>query len=168
MNNVVDRKTRNRNRRNLILLVLVFCLPMIVAWLVLKNIDSLRPAGSVNFGQLVQPPRPITDFALQNVAGEKVDLAAVQGHWSVFYFGQSDCNALCQETVSKIHQARLAQGKEMRRLRLYYIKSEPAPNNEATLAFLKPFWGISILSGEAAQVDSLRAQFAATDRKGVV
>ncbi|MFO7603423.1 MAG: SCO family protein, partial [Gammaproteobacteria bacterium] len=135
---------------------------MIVAWLVLQNIDSLKPAGSRNFGQLIEPPRPLTNFVLQDATGEKFDRDSVQGHWSVFYFGQSDCDAICQETVSKIHQARLAQGKEMRRLRLYYITSDAASLNEGTQAFIQPFWGISVVSGEVANVNGLREQFAAT------
>ena len=160
----VSNKVRNKNRRRLVLLILVFLMPMIVAWFVLKNIDTLMPSGSRNFGELIQPALPLQDFDLQNIDGTKFSLNEIKGKWSIFYFANSECSELCQTTLSKIHQARLGQGKEMHRLRHFYVNVDTKPATEATLKFLKPLTDIKLISGNAKAINNLLAQFKATGK----
>lgn len=162
MNSEVSTQVRNKNRRRLILIVLVFCMPLIVAWFVLKNIDTLKPSGSRNYGELVQPARPLTDFELQQMNTQKFTLADLKGKWNFFYFAGSACSEICQQTIAKIHQARLGQGKAMSRLRHFYVKTDSTELNQQTKDLLTPLTDFHVLSGNAKAIQALMAQFKAT------
>ena len=162
MNSEVSTKVRNKNRRRLILIILVFCMPLIVAWFVLKNIDTLKPSGTRNHGELVQPARPLVDFELQQMNKQKFSLADVKGKWSFFYFAGSACNDICQKTITKMHQARLGQGKEMSRLRHFYVKVDNAELDQQTRDLLAPLNDFHVLSGDSKAMTGLLAQFKAT------
>jgi len=162
MNN--PNQLRNKNRRNFVLLVVVFLMPMIVAWLVLKNIDTLKPSGSRNFGELIQPARPLQEFTLQLRDGVKFGLDEVRGKWNIFYFNKSECAQTCQETFTKLHQARLGQGREMHRLRFLYVNTDSATVTEQTLQFIKSLPETKIISGTQEELIKLEAQFEATGK----
>lgn len=162
MNN--PNQLRNKNRRNFVLLVFVFLLPMIVAWLVLKNIDTLKPSGSRNFGELVQPAMPLQEFTLQMREGAKFGLDETRGKWNIFYFNKSECAQLCQETFTKLHQSRLGQGREMHRLRFLYVNTDTAPVTEQTLQFIKTLPETKIIIGNAEELSKLKSQFEATGK----
>ena len=102
MSKPVSNEIRAKNRRSLVLLILVFCMPMIIAWFVLKNIDTLKPSKSRNMGELVHPARPLNDFVFTQLDNKKFTLKELRGKWSVVYFVTGDCEKICQETVSKM------------------------------------------------------------------
>ena len=162
MNNPIPNNIRAKNRRSLIILILVFCMPMIIAWFVLKNIDTLKPSKTRNKGELVQPAKPLADFELVQMDKKKFTLTELRGKWSVIYFAPADCEQVCQETISKIHQARLGQGKEMHRVRNVYINTSNEELNQQTQDFIKPLNDLNVLAGDKNTIDSFVAQFTAT------
>ena len=160
--NKVPTEVRNRNRRNLIIMIVVFIMPMAIAWFVLQNIDMFKPSGSRNFGQLVHPAIPLENFELKLSDDSPLVLDTIKGKWSVIFFAGSHCDALCQETVSKIHQARLAQGKEMHRLKYYYINSSAEPLDTQSAEFIKQFTDLRTASGDRQAIEKLMTQFSAS------
>ena len=162
MMNDDEIKIRNKNRRSLILLAVLFILPLLAAWFILKNINTFAPSGTRNYGELVRPARPLSDFTLQQSNGEKFGLKEMRGKWNVIYFGGNDCNKLCQEAISKVHQARLGQGADMHRVRDLYINIESGPMSAKSIDFLKKAPDFSVLRGSAAEINNLLAQFQAT------
>ena len=50
---------RNRKRLGLVLLVALFLTPLLAA--IVLNAVGWRPAGTRNYGELVEPPRPLAD-----------------------------------------------------------------------------------------------------------
>lgn len=164
MNDADAIKLRNKNRRSLILMVLVFLMPMLVAWFVLKNIDTLQPKESTNFGELVQPAKPLNEFSLIKGVDEKFTLEQIKGMWNIFYFSASDCNQICKDTLSKIHQARLGQGKEMRRVKLNYINIDGGPLVEAAQQYVDTMKEINTIHGDAVEVKNIISQFEAVGK----
>lgn len=155
---------RNKNRRSLILLMFVFLLPMIIAYIVKENKESLAPSGSRNLGELVRPAMPLQDFNLKNIDGTAIGLKEIQGKWSVFYFANSSCNEICQATLTKIHQARLGQGRDMHRLQNIYINIDTAPATDKTLKFIEPLTDIKLIGGDTRAISNLLDQFKATGK----
>ena len=164
MNDADAIKLRNKNRRSLILLVLVFLMPMLVAWIVLKNIDMLKPDESSNFGELVHPAQPVNEFSLIRGEDEKITLDSIKGSWNIFYFSGSDCNQVCMDTLSKIHQARFGQGKEMRRVKLNYINIDTNPLSEKTKEYVGTMREINTIHGDADAVNNILSQFESTGK----
>jgi cytochrome oxidase Cu insertion factor (SCO1/SenC/PrrC family) len=165
MNEQVSKEVRNKNRRSLIILVVIFILPVAIAWFVKENIDKFKPSGTSNFGQLVQPAIPLNEFSLKQADGTQFNLETTRGKWNIFYFTRNQCDQICVETISKIHQARLGQGKEMHRLHYYYINIDSQPLTAETAELLKPFKDLTLLSGETEAIKNLMGQFEATATK---
>ncbi len=162
MNNDELVKIRNKNRRSMILLATLFILPMLAAWFVLRNINTFMPSGTQNYGDLIHPARPLATFSLQQKDGTAFGVKEMRGKWNVIYFGGNDCTKVCQEALSKVHQARLGQGAEMHRVRDLYIDIDSGPISNKTAEFLKSVPDFSVLNGSAAEITRLLAQFKAT------
>ncbi len=69
-----ESQTRQRNRRQLWLLIALFALPPIAAWLFYFNPQWL-PTGRTNFGSLIEPPRAMQPIHPANPGRRPVRLA---------------------------------------------------------------------------------------------
>ena len=98
-------------------LFLLFAAPMIAAYLWQPGPDT----ASTNYGQLVDPARPITGVALRDLEGRPVDFASLAGKWTLLYFGAKDCDDICSKNLYKIERVRLTQNKNIRRVQGVYI-----------------------------------------------
>lgn len=95
----------------------LFAAPMIAAYLWHPGPD----AASTNYGQLVDPARPVTGISLRDLDGKPLDSASLTGKWTLLYFGGKDCGDVCRENLYKIERVRLTQNKNIRRVRSVYI-----------------------------------------------
>ncbi|MBC7982439.1 MAG: SCO family protein [Candidatus Obscuribacterales bacterium] len=57
-------------------------------------------APALTTGTLLQPPRPLPDFALVNHDGHVFTSQNLQGHWSVLFFGFTNCPDICPTTLT--------------------------------------------------------------------
>ena len=110
---------KKQNQRTLIMLVLAFIVPVVAAYLVYMNMDGSGKTN--NFGELINPPRPLVNFSLQTTEGKAFGFEQLKANWHLIYIGHGACEQPCQDTLSKMHQTRIAQGKPMSRVRLLYI-----------------------------------------------
>lgn len=102
-------------RLTLLLIVLVFLLPMIAAYL-------YRPSGEPgNHGTLVEPPRPLQDFRMMDLEGEPAGLEALRDKWTLLYVGGERCGEQCRTNLYNIERVRLTQGKHMDRVQSLYL-----------------------------------------------
>lgn len=93
----------------------VFLLPMVAAYL-------WRPSGdTVNYGTLIRPPRPLESFEMSDLQGNTAGIDAFRGKWSLLYVGSGPCLEQCRHNLYKIERVRLAQGKNMHRVRSLYL-----------------------------------------------
>lgn len=98
-----------------ILIVAVFLLPLVAAWL-------WRPSGdTANYGTLIRPPRPLKSFEMVDLEGNAAGLEALRGKWTLLYVGRGRCLEQCRHNLFKIERVRLAQGKNMRRVQSLYL-----------------------------------------------
>lgn len=118
-----------RSRLGLIGLAALFFVPLAVSFLLYYG-TSWRPSGGTQHGELIQPPRPLPQIALEPVAGGPPREDGLRGAWHLVYLAPVDCGRDCLDSLVTTRQVRLALDKDMTRVRRVYLypgDSGPAP-----------------------------------------
>lgn len=123
----VSEAQRNKGRREFLLLVAVFFLPIIIVLVLYFNLAKWDIGGERNHGELIQPPRQLQDVALVDQEGETFRFSDVRDKWLMIQFGDASCNPECVEKLYLMRQIRLAQGGNRQRLVRIYISAEGEP-----------------------------------------
>jgi hypothetical protein len=114
------------NRRQFLILLAIFILPLIAAYLVFFVFPGLRPTHTTNYGQLVQPARPLPALALRDADGQPAPAGLFKGKWTMVYVAPADCGDGCQKAVYLSRQVRTALDRNARRLQRVYIAPDTA------------------------------------------
>lgn len=61
-----------------------------------------QKASSLQAATLLQTPMPLSDFTLMATHGKSFNLQSLKGHWSLLFFGYSDCPDICPRTLNKV------------------------------------------------------------------
>jgi cytochrome oxidase Cu insertion factor (SCO1/SenC/PrrC family) len=94
------------------------------------------PAGRMNYGELIEPPRPLPEAALALADGRPFRLATLRGKWFLMQVSPGTCDESCQRRLYYMRQVRRAQGKNMDRIERVWLISDDAPLDPAvTRAF---------------------------------
>lgn len=110
-----------RGRAKLAALGLFFCAPFALAWLAWWL--DWAPGGAANYGELVAPPRPLSEPPLQ----------ALRGKWVLVSFDAADCDAYCEKKLYYLRQVRRAQGRNQGRVERLWVITEGAHPRPALL-----------------------------------
>lgn len=145
---------QKRSRATLILLVLVFVLPILVAFLFHKN-KTWLPA-SKNHGTLVNPVIELPEITLRTQKGERFELKDFRGKWSMIYLGRKECDEQCQVTLVKTRNARTAQGAEGNRVNIYIVFEDKAAEWTKTDLFRKNMAAFQVLTTDSRNIDVIR------------
>jgi hypothetical protein len=162
------RQLRARNLRTLAGLAAVFFLPLLASfWLYYGT--AWRPAGRLNHGELISPPRPLPDLTLARIplttpetrSGELPGAGLFRGTWTLAYIGDGGCDASCRQSLYLMRQTRLALGTEMTRVaRVFLVTGDCCAK-----AFLeREHAGIVVLDATGASGGKLIEQFPPRDR----
>ncbi len=54
---------------------------------------------------LLSPPRPVANFTLVDQTGQTYTRQELKGHWSLIFFGFTQCEGVCPMTMAKLEQA---------------------------------------------------------------
>ena len=117
---MTDRETGSKGRYTLIMVTLVFCAPLLLAWYVHSFTDFVETGGKANNGELVMPVRPLPALVLSN-PGAVPDTDTLTGKWNLVFIHSGPCEELCKEYIYRMRQIRLAAGKHAHRLRRVLI-----------------------------------------------
>jgi len=157
------REAVKASQRKLLLILACFGVPLLLAtvWLqVLRASDGT--VGDTSRGQLVQPPLPFEDFALQDVDGQPWQLADLRGLWTLLYLPEGECSDACEKNLYHMRQVRLALNHRMDRVQRVVVTDAPQQLGEELVA---EHPGLLVLGGDPAArssfVDQVRAAEAA-------
>lgn len=151
--------TRRRRRGRWVLLALgALSLSGFVASFALIQ-SGWRPPATRNYGELVQPPRPIQEVALRDPTGATVSVRALHGKWTLVYFGPAECPAPCRDNLYKMRQVAAAQGLEAHRVQRVFVVTDPKPLDLVRHA-IEDYPGTLVLGGAPEAVRELARQFA--------
>ncbi len=113
-------------RWQLLGLLLVCATPVIASYF---TYYVIRPEGRRNFGELMQPLRPMpADLAVQTLDGQQRKLSELRDQWLLVSVGGAACDADCRNNLYLQRQLREAMGREKERLDwLWLVTDDAAP-----------------------------------------
>ena len=148
--------TPGRSRLKLLVLFVLFLLPVVAAYVL--YFSGWRSAETINYGELVQPPRSIGDVDLSKPGGESMPFHRLRGKWTLVYFAPDGCDAACVQALQTMRQAHAAQGREMERVQRVMIISDSLVVT-GTAAAIEDNPRLIVLRASAAKLRELSASF---------
>jgi cytochrome oxidase Cu insertion factor (SCO1/SenC/PrrC family) len=143
-------------RRTLLLVISVFLLPVVSATYL--YVSGWRPTGkSLQYGELVQPARPVGDAELTEANGAPYQLKALRGKWALVYFSPLPCTPACQNNLYKMQQVRLTQGRDATRVERVLIV--PDGDSAALRTLVQQYPGLIAVRGTRASLPALMREF---------
>lgn len=164
-----------RRARRVLLLIAGIPLSMMLAatalWWAVQNgyVDILGSVGTANHGELINPPRSLTDVVFQHEGVADTLWEDLPTKWRLLVVQRGDvCGDTCQQQLYQTRQIHLALGKDFNRVGRVVLghvatASVTAPadleDGEASLALLdwlgKEHVGVTPLTLPASQLNAL-------------
>lgn len=130
-------------RWKMVLLLLVSAAPVIASYF---TYYVIRPQGRTNYGELVDPQRPLPAWTGRDAAGAEVPLTALGGQWLLLSVADSSCAQVCQDHLYLQRQLRESLGKDKDRMDWVWLRTGEAAVPEALRA--------GVASATVLQVDA--------------
>lgn len=140
---------KSNNKRNLLLLLLVFILPVVMAYLAL-TFDWFNKAAT-NKGELLQPL-----IQAQTLLSESPNT------WQLMYIVPAVCNAECENAIYSVQQTQTATGKESDRVSVLFLTTDDSASNG--IAAIKKIANAKTLHTDSQSISSM---FAKTDTNSI-
>jgi hypothetical protein len=121
---VADEQRTRSGRWKMLLVALVCAAPVIASYF---TYYVLRPEGRRNYGELIEPQRPIPSLVGTDLAGKPVALPSLQGQWLLVSVASGACDAACERRLYLQRQLREGLGKEKGRLDWVWLVSDDVP-----------------------------------------
>ena len=147
--NQVIRNPRTQ-RLKLLAILLVCAAPVIASYLMYY---VFPPTGRTNFGDLIQPQRPVPELTLSQPDGKPYAFKALLGQWVMLHIDSGACDAACTSKLYALRQQRTMTGKERERIdRVWLISDSVAPDAQM---LEREYAGTIVLRADAAQLQAL-------------
>jgi cytochrome oxidase Cu insertion factor (SCO1/SenC/PrrC family) len=168
---VLDQRTR-MGRIKMLLVWAVCAAPVVASYF---SFYVLRPQGRINYGDLIQPVRPVpTDgsLLLTDLQGRVVLPAALKGQWLLVTVASGACDSVCEQHLYLQRQFREMLGKDKDRIDRVWLITDQSPVRQSLLPAVAQTWTLRAspdalahwLQPEAGQ--PLSAHFYLVDPRG--
>lgn len=107
-------------RWKLLLLLLVCAAPVVASYF---TYYVVRPDGRRNYGELIDPQRPIPAMMGTDAAGKVVPLQGLKDQWLFISVADSSCDQACDEHLFVQRQLREGLGREKGRLDWVWLRT---------------------------------------------
>ena len=118
---VQDAGRTRRGRLQMLLLALVCAAPVVASYF---SYYVVRPEGRRNFGELIEPQRPIPAAAATDLSGRPFDLRSLKGQWLLVSVAGGGCDAGCQNNLYLQRQLRESLGRDKDRMDWVWLVSD--------------------------------------------
>lgn len=143
----VQRST-SKGRWKMIAVLLVCASPVIASYF---TYYIIRPEGRRNYGELVNPQRPLPALQTTSLDGKATSLQALKNQWLLITVAGGACDAACQQRLYFQRQLREALGKEKERLDRVWLITDDAPVDERLKPALANAAVLRVPAGELRQ-----------------
>ena len=117
----------------LLLLLLVSAAPVIASYF---TYYVVRPEGRRNYGELIEPQRPMPDLSGVDMQGLTRPLTGLKDQWLLISVADSACEEACEKHLYLSRQLRESLGKEKERVDWVWLRTGDSPVPSALLAGL--------------------------------
>lgn len=118
-------------RSRVLWLLLAVCLAPVVASYLAYYV--LPPSKRSNYGDLLEPQRPVNQVAVTTLEGQPTSLAALKGSWVMVQLAPAVCEAACQQRLWWMRQVRATTGKERDRVQRVWLVTDAGTPDAALL-----------------------------------
>jgi hypothetical protein len=133
-------------RWKMLALLLVCTAPVLASYF---TYYVVRPEGRRNYGELVNPQRPLPSFTGVGVQGQPTPLMQLKDQWLLISVADSACDAACQNHLYLQRQLRETLGKEKDRLDWVWLRTGSSVLSEPMLQATS---AATVLQVDAAQL----------------
>jgi len=114
----------------MILILLVCASPVVASYFAYYVI---KPEGRRNFGDLIDPQRPMPAIATQTLDGTTGQFTALKNQWLLLTVAGGACDTRCEQNLYFQRQLRESLGREKERLDRVWLVIDETPLREALL-----------------------------------
>jgi len=125
---------RTRVGRLKMLAVLAVCAAPVIASYFTYYV--IRPESRRNYGELVEPQRPLPPAKAAPLEGAPVPLASLRGQWLLISVAGGACDAACEKHLYLQRQLRESLGKDKDRVDWVWLVDDDAPVRASLLPAL--------------------------------
>jgi protein SCO1 len=136
----------------------VFLCALAAAGIVAAIIWSPKPPLALASGTILAPARPLADFSLIDNQGRSFGSANLRGHWSLMFFGYTDCPDYCPTTLTTLAvlEKQLRAAKTVAPPQVIFVsvdakRDTPAQLNQFVPNFDPEFIGLTAASQPAIE-----------------
>jgi hypothetical protein len=126
---VAGDSRRTRLGRLKMLLVLAVCAAPVIASYFTYYV--IRPEGRRNYGELIEPQRPLPALTAAWLDGQSMPLRALRGQWLLVSVSGGACDAACEKHLYLQRQLREGLGKDKDRLDWVWLVTDLTPVRES-------------------------------------
>ncbi len=119
-----DDRRQLTGRWKLLAVMLVCAAPVIASYLAFYVV---RPEGRKNYGELIQPARPLPAVKALLLDGSGVPMQALQGQWLIVSVGGGACDEACEKRLYWQRQLRELMGRDKDRIERVWLVSDSVP-----------------------------------------
>ena len=109
-----------KGRWKMLGLMLVCAAPVIASYFMYYVV---RPEGRQNYGELIDPQRPLPTWTGTDAQGRAVPLSSLKDQWLLVSVADSACNEACTEHLYLQRQLRETLGREKERLDWVWLRT---------------------------------------------
>lgn len=143
------RSADTRSGRWKMILVLLVCASPVVASYFMYYV--VRPEGRRNFGELINPQRPLPALATRTLDGKTGTLTALKDQWLLLSVAGGACDTRCEQNLYFQRQLRESLGREKDRLDRVWLVDDDIPVRPALLPALAAATVLRVQPGDLAQ-----------------
>jgi len=133
---VDDGARRTSMGRVKMLLILLVCAAPVIASYFMYYV--VRPEGRTNYGQLIDPQRPLPEsLVFTDLQGQPVPVASLRGQWLLVVVSGGACDAGCEKRLWLQRQLRETLGREKDRLDKVWLIVDDQPVRPETMQAIR-------------------------------
>jgi hypothetical protein len=143
-----DAERTARGRWRMLGVLLVCAAPVIASYL---TYYVIRPEARRNYGELIEPQRPLPAVTATAVDGEAVALPSLRGQWLLVSVGSGACDAACECHLYLQRQLRESLGRDKDRVDWVWLVADGEPVREPLRPALSQAVVLQVSAGALAQ-----------------
>ena len=136
-------------RVTLLLILAMFALPLMLAWMMNSGSIRLTSGDTLNLGNLVSPVVPLDWSGVEPIA-HGAETSGFSGFWVILSTVPTDCNAQCLESVTMLRQVHRASGKDQNRIKVTLLV-DPAVSQAGINELLAIDPGFNLVKNPSAE-----------------